>query len=162
MLSSPTPSAAGLLSVLFLMTLPLFGQTQPHTIQWLTFEQLEDSLSVEPKKVFIDFYTDWCRYCRKMDREVFTRPEVINLLNEEYYAVRLDAETEDTISFGGRQFINDQLGKSRRPLHQLAQLLALRKGQFVAPTLVMLDEEFRVTSRYFTYLDSKRLIRALE
>jgi predicted Ser/Thr protein kinase len=96
-----------------------------------------------------------------MDKVVFTKPTVIDVLGKEYYAVRFNAESESVVAFGGQQFINDQVGKTRRPLHQLAQLLALRKGQFVAPTLVFLDEEFRVTARYFEYLDSKRLFNAL-
>lgn len=132
------------------------------SVRWLTFEQLEDSLTVKPKKVFIDFYTDWCVYCRKMDKVVFTRPEVIEVLNETYYAVRFDAETDSVVTFGGRQFTNDQVGQSRNPLHQIAQLLALRDGQFVAPTLVVLDEAFKVTARYFEYMDSKRLLKALK
>lgn len=135
---------------------------EAETVRWLSFEQLEDSLAVQPKKVFIDFTTDWCVYCRKMDKVVFTKPEVIELLNSEYYAVHFDAEIDSVVSFGGREFINDQVGKSRKPLHQIAQLLALRQGQFVAPTMVVLDEEFKVTARYFAYLDSKRLLKALK
>lgn len=130
-------------------------------MQWLSFEQLEDSLAKKPKKVFIDFYTDWCTYCRKMDKVVFTKPEVIALLNDQYYAVRFDAEVDSVIAFGGQTFVNDQVGKSRNPLHQIAQLLALRGGGFVAPTLVVLDEEFKVTARYFEYMDKKRLLQAL-
>lgn len=52
-------------------------------INWLTFEQLEDSLRLAPKKVFIDFYTDWCTYCKKMDKKVFTDAAVITTINRE-------------------------------------------------------------------------------
>ncbi|MEM6724127.1 MAG: thioredoxin family protein [Bacteroidota bacterium] len=135
---------------------------QVESVHWLTFEQLEDSLAVQPKKVFIDFYTDWCGYCRKMDKVVFTKPEVVELLNMEYYAVRFDAESESVVNFSGRQLINDQIGHSRRPLHQMAQLLALRETQFSAPTLIILDEAFKVKSRHFEYLDSRRLLNALK
>ncbi|MEM9834636.1 MAG: thioredoxin fold domain-containing protein [Bacteroidota bacterium] len=132
------------------------------SVRWLTFEQLEDSLTAHPKKVFIDFYTDWCTYCRKMDKVVFTKPEVIDLLNEDYYAVRFDAETKAAITFGGQTLINDQVDTSRNPIHQIAQLLALREGKFAPPTLVILDEDFNVTSRYFEYLSSERLLNVLK
>lgn len=131
------------------------------SVNWLTFEQLEDSLATKPKKVFIDFYTDWCTYCKKMDKVVFTKPAVMDLLNEQYYAVRFDAETNEKVNFGGQVFQNEQIGKSRRPIHQMAQLLALRNNQFAPPVLVVLDKDFRVTARYFQYLDSKKLIKAL-
>ena len=145
--------------LLFLLT-PLHAQ-EANSMRWLSFEMLEDSLAAKPKKVFIDFYTDWCTYCRKMDKKVFTNPEVIDVLNEEYYAVRFDAETDSVVTFDGQQFRNDQLGNSRTPLHQITQLLALREGRFVAPSMVILDEEFKVSSRYFRYLDSKKLLEAL-
>ncbi len=145
----------------FFLYAPVSAQ-ETESVRWLSFEQLEDSLAVQPKKVFIDFYTDWCVYCRKMDQVVFTKPEVMAALNEAYYAVRFDAETESVVNFGGQQLINDQVGQSRNPLHQIAQLLALREGQFSAPTFVILDEDFKVTARYFEYMPSKRLLRALK
>jgi thioredoxin-related protein len=150
-----------LIAISLFLCAPLSAQ-EGESVRWLSFEQLEDSLAVQPKKVFIDFYTDWCVYCRKMDKVVFTKSEVIELLNEEYYALRFDAETDIVVSFGGRQFINDQVGQSRNPLHQIAQLLALREGRFVAPTMVLLDEEFKVTARYFEYMDSKQLLKTLK
>ncbi len=138
-----------------------FGNAQEKSIRWLSFDQLDDSLANRPKKVFVDFYTDWCTYCRKMDKVVFTNSEVIEQLNDSYYAVRMDAESLDTISFEGQQFINDQVGKTRNPVHQIAQLLALREGQFAPPTMVILDETFVVKNRYFEYLTSKKLLKAL-
>ena len=131
------------------------------TVRWISFEVLDDSLSINPKKVFVAFYTDWCRYCKKMEKKVFTRSEVIDVLNKDYYAVRFDAEFENSMSFGGKLLVNDQLGESRRPLHQITQLLALKDGKFVAPTILLLDENFHVTSRYFEYLDSKTLLEIL-
>ncbi|MEM9928565.1 MAG: thioredoxin fold domain-containing protein [Bacteroidota bacterium] len=151
-----------LLAFILLLLRTAVRAQEAKSVQWLTFEQLEDSLAVQPKKVFIDFYTDWCTYCRKMDKVVFTKPEVVERLNNQFYAVRFDAESDEVVNFAGRQLINDQKGKSRSPLHQIAQLLALREGQFTAPTMVILDENFRVTARHFQYLDSKRLLRALK
>lgn len=130
-------------------------------VRWLTFEQLEDSLAVRPKPVFIDFYTDWCSYCRKMDKVVFTKPAVVDRLNTGYYAVRFDAESRDTVRFGGRVLVNDQVGQSRTPLHQITQILALRGDRFTAPTLVILNEEFRVVARHFRYLDGKGVLGVL-
>ncbi|NRA47911.1 MAG: thioredoxin family protein [Phaeodactylibacter sp.] len=151
-----------LLSIGISLLLPAsLSAQEKESIHWLSFEQLEDALMVQPKRVFIDFHTDWCAYCHKMDKAVFTKREVIELLNEEYYAVRFDAEIDSVVTFGGREFINDQVGQSRNPLHQIAQLLAIRDGQFVAPTMVLLDKEFNVTARYFQYLDSKELLKVL-
>ncbi|MEM6628139.1 MAG: thioredoxin fold domain-containing protein [Bacteroidota bacterium] len=150
-----------LVGISFSTWIPLQAQ-EVEAVHWLSFEELEDSLATNPKKVFIDFYTDWCTYCRKMDKVVFTNSEVINILNETYYAVRFNAESDSSISFGGQVFTNEEIGRSRNPIHQITQLLAVREGKFVAPTLVFLDEEFRVKSRYFAYMDSRKLIKELK
>lgn len=127
-------------------------------VEWLTFEQLEDSLAVNPKKVYIDFYTEWCSYCRKMDKEVYTKQEVIDNINNEYYAVKFDAQSQEVVSFGGMEFINDQTKISRTPIHQIAQILASREDGFVPPAIVILNEDFKITERYFQYLDSDSLL----
>lgn len=150
-----------LLTILFLLSTSLSAQ-ETNGIRWISFEELEDSIALNPKNVFIDFYADWCTYCRKMDKAVFTKPAVATLLNNQYYAVRFNAESDIPVSFGGQLFINDQIGKSRTPIHQIAQLLALREGTFTAPTLIFLNKTFTVTARHFEYMDSQQLLEALE
>lgn len=152
----------GLVSiVMFGLSIAPLSSVGQATVNWIGFEQLEDSLSHQPKKVFIDFYTDWCVYCRKMDKRVFTDPEVIDALNEEYYSVRMDAETLDTIAFDGQKFVNAQAENRQRGIHQLALILGSREGEFAPPTMVVLDEGFRVKARYFQYLSREELLEAL-
>lgn len=131
---------------------------QNKVIDWLTFEQLEDSSAVQPKKVFIYFYADWCAYCKKMDEAAYKDPSVIAILNTAYYAIKMNAESTDEISFDGQLFKNKQLGKNRNPVHEIPLLLASREGMpFSLPTMVVLDESFTVTNRYFEYLSPRRL-----
>lgn len=137
-------------------------QHVPKSINWLTFEQLADSLAVKPKKVFIFFHTDWCVYCRKMDREVFTKPEVISLLNSNYYAVQFDAESVDTISFDGQILVNTVTRKTTGKYHQMALLLAARPQGLAFPTTLILNQDFIVEQRKFTYLSIKKLIQLLK
>ena len=96
-----------------------------------------------------------------MDKRVFTNTEVVTALNRDYYAVKMNAEAIDSISFEGQIFVNDQVGQVRNPIHQLAQLLAIRNGQFTPPVLLVLDEQFTVKQRHFQYLDSKKLLKVL-
>ncbi|WP_422083086.1 thioredoxin family protein [Ulvibacterium sp.] len=139
------------------------GGAQENHIDWLSFGQLEDSLSVKPKKVFIDFYADWCAYCKKMDEAVFKNSKVISKLNKDYYAVKMNAETTDTIVFGGETFVNKQLKKKRNPTHEIPLLLASRENYpFSLPAIVVLNEKFEVTERYFEYLSPKQMLEALE
>ena len=64
--------------ILFL-ALPILSYSQKvNTINWLNFEQLEDSLARKPKKTFIYFYADWCVYCKKMEQNAFKNAEIMS------------------------------------------------------------------------------------
>ncbi|MEM7551609.1 MAG: thioredoxin fold domain-containing protein [Bacteroidota bacterium] len=152
-----------LVSVILLFTFislsdKCFAQDQ---IKWIGFEQLDDALREKPKKVFVDFYTSWCIYCRKMDKRVFTKPEVIQKLNSEYYAVKMDAETRDIINFDGKEFSNELATKKRKGFHKIAMLLGSRDGQFAPPTMLVLNENFEIEGRYFEYLTAEELLKIL-
>ncbi|EAR02559.1 thioredoxin family protein [Maribacter sp. HTCC2170] len=130
-------------------------------VNWITFEELDDSLAIKPKKVFINFYADWCTPCHKMDQSTYKNTEVITTLNKEYYAVRMNVETNDTINFGNKTYINKNKNRPN-PLHQIPLLMAARKDKaFSLPAIVLLNEKFEATARYFQYMDSSQLLSIL-
>ncbi|WP_424492382.1 thioredoxin family protein [Salinimicrobium sp. GXAS 041] len=146
-----------LMFIIMCASIPASGQQQSG-VKWITFEQLEDSLRHSPKKTVLYFTAAWCVYCRKMDQNAFKNPEVVQILNNEYFAVKMDVESLDTIRFDGRQFFNEQAKTRRNGVHQLPLLLASRKNKkFSVPALILLDENFRQVHRKFEYLTSQDL-----
>ena len=109
---------------------------QENEVKWYSIEEAIELNKKEQRKIFIDVYTDWCGWCKKMEATTFTHPAITKILNEEYYAVRFDAETKDTINFAGQIFIND--GTGRRSPHQLA--VALLQGKMSYPSVAYLNE----------------------
>jgi len=102
-------------------------------VKWYTIQEAEKLFKQSPRPFFIDTYTDWCGWCKKMDKETFTNPVISDILNNKYYPVKFDAEGSQSITFFGTTFIND--GKSGKA-HQLA--VALLQGQLSYPTVVFL------------------------
>jgi thioredoxin-related protein len=150
----------GWMLVLLLINSYAPAQT-PQKVNWISFSQLSDSLQLKPKKVFIGFYADWCTYCKEMERTTFTDAKVIDLLNHEYYAVKMNIESRDSIVFGGQTFVNNRL-KKLRPIHEIALLMAGRKDKpFSLPAFVLLNENFIATARYFQFLDSISMLSIL-
>ena len=91
-----------------------------------------------PKKVFVDVYTNWCGWCKRMDKTTFKDPVVVQYLNDNFYPVKLNAEQKEDITFNDRTFQFVKAG--RRGIHQLAY--ALLDGQASYPSYVLLDESF--------------------
>lgn len=95
------------LSVIGLFSLGcISGGGDDNQIHWVSFDQAVKLSAQHPKKIFIDVYTPWCGWCKKMDADTYTDPTVISYINKNYYAVRLDAETADTFHFKDHEFVN--------------------------------------------------------
>lgn len=136
---------------------------QKDKINWQTWSELEASLKKEPKPVFLFFEADWCAYCKKIKREVFTKKEIIAKLNSAYYSVKMNVESRDTIYFDGMTFTNEQSKTQRSGVHQLPLLLASREGKaFSLPATLLLDKSFNVQQRVFEYYTSSRLLELLQ
>ena len=120
-------------------------------IQWLTIEEAYAKTQKEPRKVLIDVYTDWCGWCKVMDKETFKNKAVVDYVNKKYYAVKLDAEQKEAITLGGKKF--EFLAQGGKGIHQLA--LALTNNQPSFPTTVFLDDKFQMIQPLPGYMKAK-------
>lgn len=109
-----------------------------NTVKWLTFEQAVEMAKKEKRPIFIDVYTDWCGWCKVMDKNTFSDAHVAALLNEKFYPVKFDAEQKSDVVFNGTTFKFVANGNSG--YHQLAAALLNNKLSY--PTVVFLDENF--------------------
>jgi thioredoxin-related protein len=109
-------------------------------VNWISFEEAMEKSKTEKRKIFIDVYTDWCGWCKVMDKNTFNDPKVAQMLNEKFYAVKFNAEQREDIIFQGTTFKFVANGNSG--YHELAA--ALLNNQLSYPTVVFMDEEFRM------------------
>jgi len=119
------------------------------TIHWMTIEEAYAASLKNPKKTIIDVYTDWCGWCKVMDKKTFTNPEVVKYINENYYAVKLDAETKKSITLGATTYnFNEQNGAN-----DIA--IALLQGKLSYPSMVYLDEQFNMIQPIPGYMEAR-------
>jgi len=112
---------------------------QGQQIQWMTLEQAMEAQKKEPKKIFMDVYTDWCGPCKLLDKNTFQNPDVSRYISENYYAVKFNAEGQEEIQFFDQTYTNpnfDPNRNGRNATHQFTQFLGV-KGY---PTMVFFSE----------------------
>ena len=132
-------SGAGVVLTITAMTL-MDAPVSEGSVKWITFEEAIKKSKTEKRPIFIDVYTDWCGWCKVMDKNTFNEPQVAKLLNEKFYAVKFDAEQKEDIIFNGNTF--KFVPSGGKGYHQLAA--ALLNNQLSYPTVVFLTENFEM------------------
>ncbi len=109
-------------------------------IEWLSFEQVEEKMKTEKKKLIVAIYRDACGWCKKMEETTFQEPFIIDYVNRNFYAVKLNAEQEEDITFQGETYQFVKSGK--RGHHELA--VKITRGEQGSPSIVFLNEEVEI------------------
>ena len=107
-------------------------------LKWYTWEEAVAACEKEPRKIFVDVYTDWCGWCKVMDKKTFPIPEVKSYIEANFYPVKLDAEQKEDIVWNGNTFSWRPAG--RNGINMLAY--SLLEGKTSYPTIVYLNEKF--------------------
>jgi len=123
-------------------------------INWMTWDEavaqskkdeaLEKEKKGKRKKIFIDFHTAWCGWCKRMDATTFANPSIVEYMNKNYYPVKFDAEGMDTIVFKGTVFMNSEPTFKKTGARGKVHILAysLLEGKLSYPSYTILDETF--------------------
>ena len=144
---------AGILLLLMAFVVTAFSAITPPpaakaAIQWLSIEEAYELNKKEPRKIFVDVYTDWCGWCKRMDKDTFSNAEVAEYVNKNYYAVKMNAESD-------RAF---KLGQAAMTERQVAQQF----GVSGYPTVVFIHEDFRTIEPVSGYQQPAQFMKLLQ
>ncbi|MDC7997393.1 thioredoxin family protein [Gilvibacter sediminis] len=123
--------------LLLMLATATFAQDK---IQWMTMNDALAAQKEEPKKIFMDVYTNWCGPCKLMDRDTFGNAQVAQFINENYYPVKFNAEGTEPVDYQGFVYTNPNYQEGRRgrnATHFFADALRLQGY----PSIVFFEED---------------------
>ncbi|MNQ12382.1 Thiol:disulfide interchange protein DsbD [compost metagenome] len=126
-----------------------------------SFQEAEELTKSKPKPVVIFIHTSWCNYCKMMENSTFKNPEVINLLNNDFYFISLDAESKEEIHFNNHTFKFKPKGQNTG-IHELATALATIDSEVIYPTITILESDLSILFQKHSFLNAKALLTILE
>ena len=127
------------------------------SINWISIDQLEDAIAKEPRPVFIDVYTSWCGWCKRMDKTTFIDAKIVAYINANYYAVKLDGEDKNTITYRGQEF--KFVANGRRGYNELAA--GFLQGQLSYPSYVFMNSDYGLLQVIKGYRTQEELLPIL-
>lgn len=122
-------------------------------VQWLSMNEALERAEAENKKIFIDMYTDWCGWCKKMDKSTFQKPDIAAYINEHFIPVKFNAEQRKEVTYRGK--IYKYVSNGKRGYHELAVELSKNLGRLSFPTIIFLDERQKVIQPIPGFQDPK-------
>lgn len=133
-------------TLLMLVAVLAFGFTSKKAVEpqdkvnWVSIEEAEKMAAEDGKKILIDFYTDWCGWCKKMDKTTYADAKVVAYLNENFHSVKFDAEQKEDVLIKDRTY--KFVASGRRGYHELAgEILG---GRMSYPSTSFLDNELGI------------------
>jgi len=100
-----------------MMCIPLFIHAQEtRGVKWtenLSWQQIKEKAKAENKYIFVDCFATWCRPCKQMDKDVYTKDSVGNYINDKFISIKVQMDTSKDD--------NDQAKKWYADAHKMLQ-----------------------------------------
>jgi len=78
-------------------------------VTWLSFEQGLAASKKEKKMMVVDFYTDWCGWCKVMDQKTYGDTSVVKFAKAKLVLVKVNAESNEKTRFRDQDYTYREL-----------------------------------------------------
>ena len=78
----------------------------------ISLEEALNEAAESGKKILIDVYAEWCPYCQRMHRDVYTSDEVLSAISDYFIWVKINVESPSVVSYFGTEMTESQFASA--------------------------------------------------
>ena len=137
-------------------------------IDWITLEKAKQYAEKYNKNILLFFYKEHCPYCDKMKKETLSDNTVVNLINNNFFPVKINSRTKDTIIYNGVAYGNQQAESSGRYdwrhdfYAEVASFSRNNTEQSTTPSIVLFNNKFEKIKNFPGLQPKQLLLRNLK
>lgn len=131
-----------------------FGKVKPtvkEKINWISLDEANAKMTSEPRPVLMDLYTNWCYWCKVMDKKTYSNARVISYINDHFYAVKMNAEVKDTVVWDNKKYAFNSNDK----INNFA--IYVTQGQLAFPNTIIFPEIDQQPASIPGYMEPKEI-----
>ena len=117
-------------------------------VKWKPFEKGLKDAAASKKYSFVDVYTQWCGYCKQLEATTLKAQPVLAELDKNFESIRFDAESEETVTWKGKQITMRELSANW--------------GVEGFPTMLFLNSKGEIIGSFASYAEADLMVHLLK
>ena len=117
-------------------------ETSP--IVWNKYDDALKLAAKSKKPIMVDFYTDWCGWCKRLDKDTYGNEKVMEYLNQQYVVIKLNAESTSKVNYQDKSYTEASLAQAF--------------GATGYPTIVFFDSKGEPINSLGGYLNAEKFL----
>ncbi|MCK4907741.1 MAG: DUF255 domain-containing protein [Spirochaetes bacterium] len=67
-------------------------------VKWISYDSAVQKAKTSKKHLIVDLYTDWCSWCKVLDKKVYSNKKIVKVMDKLFHPVKINAESDSVVA----------------------------------------------------------------